>query len=61
MELSEFIKELLKSKVLPKKKYKKGQVFHDLDYLAGSWNKEDVKEFKNILKDTEKIDKELWK
>lgn len=29
--------------------------------MAGSWNKEDVKEFINILKDTEKIDKELWK
>lgn len=35
-------------------------VYHDLDYLAGTWNNEDQKTFDDSIKSFEKIDKELW-
>lgn len=38
----------------------KKTVFHDLDYLAGTWNDEDKKEFDENVKSFETIDKELW-
>lgn len=40
---------------------KKKIIFHDLDHLAGTWSKEDKKEFGECIKSLEKIDKELWK
>lgn len=41
------------------KKVKK-HVYHELDYLAGTWTKSDVKSFENNTKSFEMIDKELW-
>lgn len=38
----------------------KKMIFHDLDYLAGTWNDEDKKEFDENVKSFETIDKELW-
>lgn len=35
-------------------------VFHDLDYLAGTWSQKDQKEFSENIKSFENIDKELW-
>jgi hypothetical protein len=34
--------------------------YHDLDNLAGTWTKEDEKEFYKNIQGLEKIDKELW-
>jgi hypothetical protein len=34
--------------------------YHDLDKLAGTWNKKDLTEFEQNTADFEKIDKELW-
>lgn len=34
---------------------------HDLDALAGSWSKEDAVAFENALKETERVDSEMWK
>ncbi|MEI8366016.1 MAG: hypothetical protein WCF65_06325 [Parachlamydiaceae bacterium] len=39
----------------------KKSVFHDLDYLAGTWNSEDKKKFDDHTKSFEEIDKELWR
>lgn len=39
---------------------KKKAVFHDLDYLAGTWSDKDLKMFEENTKSFEKIDKELW-
>ncbi len=36
-------------------------IFHDLDALAGTWNKNQTKAFMNAIADFEQIDKELWK
>jgi hypothetical protein len=38
----------------------KKNVFHDLDYLAGTWSDKDKKTFDDGTKSFEKIDKELW-
>ena len=38
----------------------KKTIFHDLDYLAGTWNKKDKEEFEKNIKHFESIDKELW-
>jgi hypothetical protein len=36
-------------------------VHHDLDKLAGTWNKKEAEQFRKSIKDFEKIDQELWK
>lgn len=38
----------------------KKTLFHDLDYLAGSWNAKDERDFNENTKSFEKIDKEFW-
>lgn len=38
----------------------KKAIFHDLDHLAGTWDKEEKKIFDDNVKSFEKIDKELW-
>lgn len=35
-------------------------VYHDLDYLAGTWTEEDAEAFTKATEDFNKIDKELW-
>jgi len=35
-------------------------MYHDLDHLAGTWNKEEVKAFEENTRYFEKIDKDLW-
>ena len=42
------------------KKKSRNVIHNDLGHLAGTWNDEDLDEFKKI-KDFEKIDKDLWK
>ena len=36
-------------------------VYHDLDKLAGTWSKQQTKEFLDNTSPFEQIDKELWK
>ena len=36
-------------------------VYHDLDHLAGTWDKKDYAEFQKIVQDFEKIDEKMWK
>ncbi len=36
-------------------------IYHDLDYLAGTWTEEDDREFLQATEDFNKIDEELWK
>lgn len=42
------------------KKAKKNKVYHDLDYLCGSWSKHESQEFNKILRKQRIIDKDLW-
>lgn len=38
----------------------KKTTFHDLDYLAGTWNSKEKKEFDDSVKSFQNIDMELW-
>lgn len=38
-----------------------GDVYHDLDYLAGTWTEEEAESFMKATEDFNKIDSELWK
>jgi hypothetical protein len=38
----------------------KKNVFHDLDYLAGTWSDKDKRTFDDSIKSFEKIDEDLW-
>ena len=37
------------------------RTYNDLDKLIGTWNDEDLKEFKKNIADFEKIDEDLWR
>jgi hypothetical protein len=36
-------------------------VFHDLDYLAGTWTDKDAEEFEQATSDFNKIEERLWR
>lgn len=36
-------------------------VYHDLDHLAGTWDKKDLSDFRRNVKEFEKIDEKMWK
>jgi hypothetical protein len=38
----------------------KGQPFHDLDYLAGTWSEEEAKDFEKNTAAFEAVDEKLW-
>ena len=42
-------------------KRKRTLVHHDLDALAGTWDKEDEVSFKTNIRSLETIDEEMWK
>ncbi|OGW33182.1 MAG: hypothetical protein A2X59_10670 [Nitrospirae bacterium GWC2_42_7] len=53
------LKILRKELGLEKKRHT--AVYHDLDHLAGTWDKKDFKEFQKNVEDFEKIDTKMWK
>jgi plasmid stability protein len=53
------VKILRKELGIEKKKHT--VVYHDLDHLAGTWDKKDFMEFKRNVEDFEKIDEKMWK
>jgi hypothetical protein len=53
------LKSLRKGLGIDKKKHT--SVYSDLDYLAGTWDKKDYKEFRKNVEDFEKIDDKMWK
>ena len=40
---------------------KKSALYHDLDWMCGSWNSRDAKLMEKSIASGRKIDKELWK
>lgn len=40
---------------------KKRRVYHDLDWMFGTWSKEEADEFDKALAEQRKIDPEVWK
>lgn len=53
------VKILRKELGIEKKKHT--AVYHDLDHLAGTWDKKDFAEFQKNVEDFEKIDEKMWK
>jgi len=53
------LKILRKELGIEKKKHT--VVYHDLDHLAGTWDKKDLAEFRKNVEDFEKIDEKMWK
>jgi plasmid stability protein len=53
------LKILRKELGIEKKKY--SVVYHDLDHLAGTWDKKDLAEFQKNINSFEKIDVNVWK
>ncbi len=49
-----YLEEIILKKPKPKNQY------HDLDYLAGSWNKPAAANFREKLSRQRRIDPELW-
>ena len=53
--------QLLEESVGTKQPLQKKQLYHDLDHLAGSWTKQELKTFQKNLTQSRKIDLELWR
>jgi plasmid stability protein len=53
------VKILKKELGIEKKKHT--VVYHDLDHLAGTWDKKEYQEFLKNIEDFEKIDEKMWK
>jgi plasmid stability protein len=53
------LKILKKELGLEKKRHT--AVYHDLDHLAGTWDKKDYSEFMKNVEDFEKIDGTMWR
>jgi hypothetical protein len=46
---------------VPGKKKKGPRIHRDLDFLIGTWSKEEAAEFNRALADQRRIDPEIWK
>ena len=53
------VKILRKELGIEKKRH--AVIYHDLDHLAGTWDKKDYSEFLKNVKDFEAIDENMWK
>ena len=62
VSLNKAIISLLERAVGGKQPEKRKRVlYHDLDHLAGTWSREEAKEFRKTMRMFEKIDEDLWK
>ena len=60
-DLNSYLIYLLKSSVGLEKIEKKEDGYNDLDFLSGTWSKDDYNEFISNISDLNQIDDELWK
>ncbi|MBI4603082.1 MAG: hypothetical protein HY721_14080 [Planctomycetes bacterium] len=62
ISLTKAVVRLLEEAAGLRKERKPEEVLHhDLDWLAGSWTKEEAQAFEGALQEQRKIDPELWK
>jgi len=59
MSVNSFLLRLVRDSLKIGKK-KRTTVHHDLDHLAGTWNKHDLAEFQRNTAEFERIDEGLW-
>lgn len=60
IDLNSYIIKIFRKVVGLDTEKNKEVVYHDLDYLAGTWSEEDAEAFTKATEDFNKIDKELW-
>lgn len=60
IDLNTYILKIFKKVVGLDTDKDRDDVYHDLDYLAGTWTEEEAEAFTKATEDFEKIDKELW-
>lgn len=58
--VNSYVLELLKESLGINKK-KRTVKYHDLDFLAGTWDEEQAQEFETAVQPFSEIDTELWK
>ena len=61
ISLNRAVIELLQEALGRGERPKKRRIYHDLDFLVGTWSKEEAEEFNRALAEQRKIDPELWK
>jgi hypothetical protein len=57
LNIEEFVPELIRQTL----DAGRGQTYHDLDSLAGTWSEEQADEFLAAVADFEKVDETLWR
>lgn len=60
LSVNTFLLQLVRDSLKIGKK-KRSVVYHDLDHLAGTWDRNDLAEFERNTAEFEKIDEQLWK
>jgi len=60
MDLNTFVLSIFKRELGLEHQNKQDNLYRDLDYLAGTWSKEEAEEFLKSIEDFNKIDDELW-
>jgi len=63
LSLNKAVLEALSEALLPPKKPEMppGPPFHDLDFIIGTWTKEEADEFDRRVAEARQIDEELWR
>jgi len=61
IDLNTFILSILKKELGLDTQFQQDNVYNDLDYLAGTWSKEETEDFLKSIEHFNKIDEELWK
>jgi hypothetical protein len=60
LSVNSFLLQLVRDSLKIGKK-NRSVVYHDLDHLAGTWNRHDLAEFERNTAEFERIDEQLWK
>ena len=60
LSVNSFLLQLVRDSLKIGKK-KRSIVYHDLDHLAGTWDRNDLAEFERNTGEFERIDEQLWK
>ena len=61
MDLNTFILSIFKKELELDTRVEQDSVYNDLDYLAGTWSKEETEDFLKSIEPFNRIDEELWK
>lgn len=59
ISLNAYLLKMIKES-LGVEKRKSSKRYHDLDHLAGTWSEKDFKVFEETVKDSERLDNEIW-